>query len=70
MKYSPLAIWKDLPLKAKYGAGILLLLLLAVPAYSWAQGIPMINVTGTGKDTQYRLSLQLLALMTVLTLLP
>ena len=54
----------------KTGAGILLLLLLVVPAYSWAQGIPMINVTGTGKDTQYSLSLQLLALMTVLTLLP
>jgi flagellar biosynthetic protein FliP len=56
--------------KAKYGVGILLLLLLAVPAYSLAQGIPMVNVTGTGKDTQYSLSLQLLALMTVLTLLP
>ena len=57
-------------MKAKYGIGILLLLWLAVPAYSWAQGIPMVNVTGTGKDTQYSLSLQLLALMTVLTLLP
>jgi flagellar biosynthetic protein FliP len=56
--------------KAKYGVGLVLLLLLAVPAYSWAQGIPMVNVTGTGKDTQYSLSLQLLALMTVLTLLP
>ena len=57
-------------MKAKYGLGLVLLLLLAVPAYSWAQGIPMVNVTGTGKDTQYSLSLQLLALMTVLTLLP
>ena len=57
-------------MKAKYGVGLVLLLLLAVPAYSWAQGIPMVNVTGTGKDTQYSLSLQLLALMTVLTLLP
>jgi flagellar biosynthetic protein FliP len=30
----------------------------------------MVNVTGTGKDTQYSLSLQLLALMTTLSLLP
>ena len=54
----------------KYWMSLGVLLLLAVPAYSWAQGIPMVNVTGTGKDTQYSLSLQLLALMTVLTLLP
>jgi len=56
--------------KRKYWMSLCLLLVLALPAYSWAQGIPMINVTGTGKDTQYSLSLQLLALMTVLTLLP
>lgn len=30
----------------------------------------MVNVTGSGKETQYSLSLQLLALMTTLTLLP
>lgn len=30
----------------------------------------MINVTGSGKETQYSLSLQLLALMTTITLLP
>ncbi|MBZ4211148.1 MAG: flagellar biosynthetic protein FliP [Comamonadaceae bacterium] len=30
----------------------------------------MINVTGVGKDSQYSLSLQLLALMTTITLLP
>lgn len=30
----------------------------------------MINVTGVGKETQYSLSLQLLALMTTITLLP
>ena len=30
----------------------------------------MVNVTGSGKDAQYSLSLQLLALMTTLTLLP
>jgi len=43
---------------------------LCVPALSWAQGLPMINVTGSGKGTQYSLSLQLLALMTTITLLP
>ena len=57
-------------MKRKYWISLCLLIVLAVPAFSWAQGIPMINVTGTGKDTQYSLSLQLLALMTVLTLLP
>jgi flagellar biosynthetic protein FliP len=41
-----------------------------VPAAAWSQGIPMVNVTGSGKDAQYSLSLQLLALMTTLTLLP
>ena len=45
-------------------------MLLVVPAAAWSQGIPMINVTGSGKDSQYSLSLQLLALMTTLTLLP
>jgi flagellar biosynthetic protein FliP len=30
----------------------------------------MVNVTGTGKDSQYSLSLQLLALMTTISLLP
>jgi len=37
---------------------------------AWAQGMPLINVTGAGKGTQYSLSLQLLALMTTLTVLP
>ena len=45
-------------------------ILLVVPAAAWSQGIPMVNVTGSGKDSQYSLSLQLLALMTTLTLLP
>lgn len=45
-------------------------ILLVVPAAAWSQGIPMVNVTGSGKDAQYSLSLQLLALMTTLTLLP
>ena len=45
-------------------------ILLVVPAAAWSQGIPMVNVTGTGKDSQYSLSLQLLALMTTISLLP
>jgi len=45
-------------------------LLLLVPALGWAQGIPMVNVTSSGKDAQYSLSLQLLALMTTISLLP
>ena len=45
-------------------------ILIVVPAAAWSQGIPMVNVTGSGKDSQYSLSLQLLALMTTLTLLP
>ena len=40
------------------------------PISAWAQGLPAVTVTGTGAQQQYSLSLQLLALMTVLTLLP
>ena len=47
-----------------------LFVLLALPVAALAQGLPMINVTGVGKDSQYSLSLQLLALMTTITLLP
>ena len=57
-------------MKRKYWWALGLGLLLSVPALSWAQGLPMINVTGSGKGTQYSLSLQLLALMTTITLLP
>jgi flagellar biosynthetic protein FliP len=61
------------PLKTNYGKWLLCLLALlsmALPAEVWAQGIPMIQAS-TGKGgTQYSLSLQLLALMTSLTLLP
>ena len=35
-----------------------------------AQGLPAVTVSGTGAQQQYSLTLQLLALMTVLTLLP
>jgi flagellar biosynthetic protein FliP len=51
--------------------GIIALALLFFPMAASAQGIPMINVTGGPKgQQQYSLSLQLLALMTSLTLLP
>jgi len=50
---------------------IIALALLAFPFAAAAQGIPMLNVTGGPKgQQQYSLSLQLLALMTSLTLLP
>ncbi len=46
-------------------------LLLALPALSFAQGLPAVTVeAGKGGVQSYRLTLQLLALMTVLTLLP
>jgi flagellar biosynthetic protein FliP len=48
----------------------IILLIMVLPFAAWSQGIPMVNVTGVGKDTQYSLSLQLLALMTTITLLP
>ena len=49
---------------------ILGLLALLIPAWAQAQGIPMVNVTGGKSGQQYSLTLQLLALMTTLTLLP
>ena len=42
----------------------------AFPLVASAQGIPMVNVSGGKSGTQYSLTLQLLALMTSLTLLP
>jgi len=45
-------------------------LILALPVLAQAQGIPMVNVSGGAKGTQYSLTLQVLALMTSLTLLP
>ncbi len=47
--------------------------LAALPALAWAApapGLPGVNVTQTPQGQQYSLSLQLLALMTSLTLLP
>ncbi len=46
------------------------MLAVLVPAVAWSQGIPLVNVSSSGKDMQYSLSLQLLALMTTLSLLP
>jgi flagellar biosynthetic protein FliP len=48
----------------------IIFLIFVLPFAVWSQGIPMINVSGVGKETQYSLSLQLLALMTTITLLP
>ncbi|MEY4470583.1 MAG: Flagellar biosynthetic protein FliP precursor [Pseudomonadota bacterium] len=48
----------------------LMAMALALPLEIWAQGVPLINVTGGAKGTQYSMTLQLLALMTTLTLLP
>jgi flagellar biosynthetic protein FliP len=49
-----------------------LALLVFIPQLAWAQsGLPIINMIDDGSgSTQYSLTLQLLALMTVLTLLP
>lgn len=45
--------------------------MLALPLLAEAQGMPVVNVlAGKGGVTQYSLTLQLLALMTILTLLP
>jgi len=50
---------------------LLLLLPALMPALAFAQGLPVVNVvTGKGGVQSYSLTLQLLALMTVLTLLP
>ena len=53
---------------------VVLVAVAALPALGWAAtaapGLPGINVTQTPQGQQYSLSLQLLALMTSLTLLP
>ncbi len=46
------------------------LVLLVLPLAAWSQGLPLLNVTGGAKGTQYSLTLQLLALMTTLSVLP
>jgi flagellar biosynthetic protein FliP len=57
-------------MRFKHWLPILGLLALLIPAWAQAQGIPMVNVTGGKAGQQYSLTLQLLALMTTLTLLP
>ncbi len=47
-----------------------LVLLMSWPVLAHAQGLPGVTVSNTGRGTQYSLTLQALALMTVLTLLP
>ena len=55
----------------KHGLAMLLVIVaMGLPLLAQAQGIPMVNVTGGAKGTQYSLTLQVLALMTSLTLLP
>jgi len=49
---------------------LLLVGLLALAPWAQAQGIPMLNVSNAKGGQQYSLTLQLLALMTTLTLLP
>ena len=58
------------PLPRKWLGLGLMALALVLPLDIWAQGVPLINVTGGAKGTQYSMTLQLLALMTTLTLLP
>ena len=49
---------------------VLLLAMVALPTLVHAQGIPLVNVSGGKAGQQYSMSLQLLGLMTTLTLLP
>jgi len=61
--------WFPVTLKKVLAAAALLGFGLCVSA-AHAQGIPLVNVTNTPGGSQYSLTLQLLALMTALTLLP
>ena len=50
---------------------ILLLLLAWLPFEVFAQGMPIISAIGeTGQSTRYSVTLELVALMTLLTVLP
>jgi flagellar biosynthetic protein FliP len=53
-----------------FWSAMALLALLALPVAAMSQGMPLVNVTGGKGGTQDSLTLQLLALMTSLTLLP
>jgi flagellar biosynthetic protein FliP len=52
------------------GALLVLAALMVLPESGWAQGLPMVTASQGPRGTQYSITLQLLALMTVLTLLP
>ena len=54
----------------KHIGKLLAVLALSLPALAFAADMPVVNVTNTPGGSQYSLSLQLLALMTSLTLLP
>ena len=63
------------PVSFKLTFVLMTLLLIAmcvmpVMAHAQAQGIPLVNVSGGKGGQQYSMSLQLLGLMTTLTLLP
>lgn len=54
----------------KHLGKLLVALALSLPVWAFAADMPVVNVTNTPGGSQYSLSLQLLALMTSLTLLP
>ena len=49
---------------------VLIVAALLIPDWAAAQGLPMVTATQGPRGTQYSITLQLLALMTALTLLP
>ena len=60
-----------LPMRNKYfWLPLVMLFMLWLPDISMAQGLPMVTVNSGKGGQQYSLTLQLLGLMTVLTLLP
>jgi flagellar biosynthetic protein FliP len=62
---------EDRPLKRRIGWGLIPMLLLWAPVLVAAPGLPAVTVTQTaGGGETWSLSLQILALMTALTLLP
>ncbi len=53
-----------------WAPALAVLLVLCLPSLGWAADLPAVRVTNTNGGQQYSLTLQLLALMTSLTLLP
>ena len=55
----------------RYGLSLLALLMVALPDLAWSAGIEAITVTSNGKGGEsYSVTIQILAIMTMLTLLP